>query len=357
VKGFTSHRKKRMKQLKKKIQKGTYDPNIEDPFELFVSSTRIRYCYYKETESILGQTFGMCILQDFEALTPSILCRTVETVQGGGIVCILLQTMNSLRQLYTVTMDIHRHLISKNKKSEAGQVDIQHRFNKRFILSIADCSNTLVVDDELNILPLSHRASEIVPIDRAPSATNLLNHVKINSKRETFVVEQDSGEEELILVKKNIEETLPAGPLVALTATLDQARVLMSVMDTIIEKKLNTTICITAARGRGKSATLGLAISSAIASSYSNIFVTAPSPENLGTVFEFVHKVLFDYIFLLLFYTRVIFNSIFSKPSTFLMTCHSSVISSDYAIIIKIHPILFYLLNKLLHREKSILLS
>ena len=47
---------------------------------------------------------------------------------------------------------------------------------------------------------------------------------------------------------------------------------------------------VTAARGRGKSAALGLAIASAVAHDYSNIFVTAPSPENLGTVFEFVLK-------------------------------------------------------------------
>ena len=44
------------------------------------------------------------------------------------------------------------------------------------------------------------------------------------------------------------------------------------------------------ARGRGKSAALGLAISAAVAFSYSNIFVTSPSPENLKTLFDFVFK-------------------------------------------------------------------
>jgi N-acetyltransferase 10 len=37
----------------------------EDPFELFISSTKIRYCYYSETHKILGNTFGMCVLQVF----------------------------------------------------------------------------------------------------------------------------------------------------------------------------------------------------------------------------------------------------------------------------------------------------
>jgi tRNA(Met) C34 N-acetyltransferase TmcA len=46
----------------------------------------------------------MLVLQDFEALRPNLLARTIETVQGGGMVCILLKTMSSLKQLYTLTM-------------------------------------------------------------------------------------------------------------------------------------------------------------------------------------------------------------------------------------------------------------
>jgi N-acetyltransferase 10 len=49
-------------------------------------------------------------------------------------------------------------------------------------------------------------------------------------------------------------------------------------------------VALTAARGRGKSAALGLAIAGALALGYSNIFVTAPSPENLRTLFDFVFK-------------------------------------------------------------------
>jgi N-acetyltransferase 10 len=49
-------------------------------------------------------------------------------------------------------------------------------------------------------------------------------------------------------------------------------------------------VTLTAARGRGKSAALGLAMAAALAHGYSNIFVTSPSPENLKTLFEFVFK-------------------------------------------------------------------
>ena len=36
---------------------------VTNPFELFLSTARVRWTYYKETENILGNTFGMCVLQ------------------------------------------------------------------------------------------------------------------------------------------------------------------------------------------------------------------------------------------------------------------------------------------------------
>ena len=51
-----------MRQLQKKLKSGTLDTK-DDPFELFVAATTIRYCYYSETHKILGSTYGMCVLQ------------------------------------------------------------------------------------------------------------------------------------------------------------------------------------------------------------------------------------------------------------------------------------------------------
>ena len=58
-----SHRKKRMRQMKKMMQRGLLDPEKEDPFSLFVASTTIRYCFYHDTHKILGNTYGMAVLQ------------------------------------------------------------------------------------------------------------------------------------------------------------------------------------------------------------------------------------------------------------------------------------------------------
>jgi N-acetyltransferase 10 len=62
----------------------------------------------------------------------------------------------------------------------------------------------------------------------------------------------------------------------------------MSIVDSISEKNLKQTLSLTAGRGRGKSAALGMALAGAIVYQFSNIFVTAPSPENLSTLFEFI---------------------------------------------------------------------
>ena len=44
-----------MKLLDKKIKMGQMNVNEDDPFELFIASTNIRYAYYHETHKILGK--------------------------------------------------------------------------------------------------------------------------------------------------------------------------------------------------------------------------------------------------------------------------------------------------------------
>ncbi|XP_006002066.1 RNA cytidine acetyltransferase isoform X2 [Latimeria chalumnae] len=265
--GFSSHRKKRMRQLQKKIKSGTLDLKQDDPFELFVAATNIRYCYYNETHKILGNTFGMCVLQDFEALTPNLLARTIETVEGGGIIVILLRTMSSLKQLYAMTMDVHTRF-----RTEAHQ-DVVGRFNERFILSLVSCKNCIVIDDQLTILPISSHIANIKPV--LPKS-------------------QDDGqtptEAELMELKEMLRDTQPVGVLVDCCKTQDQAKAVLKFIEAISEKTLRSTVALMAARGRGKSAALGLAIAGAVAFGYSNIFVTSPSPDNLHTLFEFIFK-------------------------------------------------------------------
>ncbi len=199
----------------------------------------------------------MLILSDFEALTPNLLAKTMETVQGGGIIVILLQQLSSLKQLYTMSMDIH------SRFRTTSHTDVVNRFNERFLLSLSNCS-CLVLDDELNVLPFT---KTILPKEH--------------------VVEHH---QELIDLKTSLEETPTVGPLVKLCKTINQAKALLTFIEAISEKTLKSTVALTAARGRGKSATLGLSLAAAIQYGYSNIFITSPSPENLKTLFQFVFK-------------------------------------------------------------------
>ena len=57
--GFTSHRKKREAKIKRDVKSGRREPNEQNPFEIFVTVTDIRYTYYKESHKILGNTYGM----------------------------------------------------------------------------------------------------------------------------------------------------------------------------------------------------------------------------------------------------------------------------------------------------------
>uniref|UniRef100_A0A3P9IYE1 RNA cytidine acetyltransferase n=1 Tax=Oryzias latipes TaxID=8090 RepID=A0A3P9IYE1_ORYLA len=265
--GFSSNRKKRMRQLQKKIKTGTLNLNQDDPFELFIAATNIRYCYYNETHKILGNTFGMCVLQDFEALTPNLLARTIETVEGGGIIVILLRTMKSLKQLYTMTMDVHARY-----RTEAHQ-DVVGRFNERFILSLSSCKNCVVIDDQLNILPVSSHMTSIKPVPPKTQEDGL-----------------SPREQELKDLKESLQDTQPVGVLVDCCRTMDQAKAVLKFIEAVSEKTLRSTVALTAARGRGKSAAMGLSVAGAVAFGYSNIFVTSPSPDNLHTMFEFIFK-------------------------------------------------------------------
>ena len=201
----------------------------------------------------------------------------METVEGGGIVVMLFNTMTSLKQLYSIHMDVHSRY-----RTDAHSV-IEPRFNERFLLSLSNCQTAMTIDDELNILPITQHIKDIKEV-KLPGQDQVDKNGEVIFENLYLTDEQ----RQLKDLKNQLKDTKPIGNLVAKCKTLDQARSVMSIVDTISEKNLKTTLSLQAGRGRGKSAALGIAISGAIVHGFSNIFVTAPSPENLGTVFDFV---------------------------------------------------------------------
>nr|CCC90537.1 conserved hypothetical protein [Trypanosoma congolense IL3000] len=262
--------KQQEKKARLEVKGGMSTEATKEAFQTFLSQTVIRFCQYKETHKILGQTFGMAVLQDFEAMTPNTLARTVETVKGGGIIVIMFRAMRSLKQLYTIAMDVHSRY-----RTEALH-DVVPRFNERFLLSLVDCDTALCVDDDLNVLPITAKMCKVQGSRAASYDENLA------------LQGRQKHEADLAALKERLRASDEVGPLVGLCQTLDQGKTILSLMQTVVEKSLNTTCVVTAGRGRGKSAALGLAAAGAVAQGYSNIFCTAPSPENLQTFFEFV---------------------------------------------------------------------
>src|SRR6266566_3907237 len=150
-----------------------------------------------------------CILQDFEAITPNLLARTIETVEGGGLVVLLLKGVNSLKQLYTLSMDAHSRY-----RTEAHN-DVTGRFNERFILSLGSSESCLVIDDELNVLPISggKAVKALAPPDPDGEET------------------KSPSQKELDEIKDSLRGTKPVGPLVQLARTIDQAKALLTFVD------------------------------------------------------------------------------------------------------------------------------
>jgi len=111
------------------------------------------------------------------------------------------------------------------------------QFSERFILPLGSYDDFLVPGNELNVLPISRKKiSDLSPIH--------------------------SSEVQLRELRESLEDTKPAGDLTKLAKTIDQAQAILTFIDAIAEKTLSSTVTLTAGRGRGKSAALGLYVRS-----------------------------------------------------------------------------------------------
>lgn len=71
-------------------------------------------------------------------------------------------------------MDVHQRF-----RTEAYG-DIEPRFNERFILSLSQCRNCIVMDDELNLLPITSTMNEINP--QQINSQGVVNTINIDEK-------------------------------------------------------------------------------------------------------------------------------------------------------------------------------
>ncbi|SCP03838.1 histone acetyltransferase, putative [Plasmodium ovale] len=348
---FSTSKKKRFRELKKKIKKGTFDSTVDNNFDSFLKNANIRFCFYNETQKILGKTYSICVLQDFSYITPNILCRCIETVIGGGIIIFLMNKVEELKDIYNLTLTYHK------KYTMNGTCNVYNNYMHRFFLSLNTCKNAMFIDDEMNILPLndnhlyikkitnvfSHNGKEQERITtgikdtenklfsnvRSATLGGFLCHDKnLLQERITFLEsiceenEKRREEERLFLSSSkfipqgetnskvnlhtdhdNTTNRQPYGfldrsvlGLLKMCLSIDQLDILLSMCKILRndeEKKKNIKeilFNLLANRGRGKSATLGLLLSLSIYFNYSNIIVCSGNNDGVQTVYEFLNK-------------------------------------------------------------------
>lgn len=209
---------------------------------------------YKDSEKVLGLTYDILVLDLTEQLKPNDVGRLVEVVGGGGLVIAITPKIGEWEK--TVTRFQKKLIVSPYNEK-----DVKHRFTKRFIKNLLNHEGIWIVEDGkvLHGKPLP---------------------VKFKPKRK-------------ILIPSNIKFPLR---LYELAKTQDQVEALSKLERLLTENYRKTVILITANRGRGKSAVLGLGAAGLLymlgQRRKIKIRITAPSYSNIKTVLEFAEKAL-----------------------------------------------------------------
>lgn len=117
-------------------------------------------------------------------------------------------------------------------------MQVKPRFVERFFLSLTKSNRFLAVDEEFNILKMSERTVKSLKPDGVQGNV-------VVSKR------QSAEDVELEKIKSQCEGNVKA--IVSLCVTLCQAKSVLTFLDALSERA-KTTVSLTSARGRGKSA-------------------------------------------------------------------------------------------------------
>lgn len=86
------------------------------------------------------------------------------------------------------------------------------------------------------------------------------------------------------------EKEPPVASLISVCRTIEQAELLLKFHDVLKKQAQHSIFSVSSPVGRGKSATLGLAIALSLELKYSNIFISSSSIENVDIVFKFLLK-------------------------------------------------------------------
>ena len=217
-----------------------------------------KFVHYRESPSILGETYSTLLLDLTEGFHPNDLGIIIETIAEGGIIIAIGPHVKKWENLVGKW---HEELVSDNYSVD----DVTPRFYRRFIHRTLEAEGIIVFDaDKRKIL-----------------------------KRYEYESKEQSREEIQIPERKEIKRKL-----YKLCATQDQVRVL-ELFETFFDRqKERKAVVITADRGRGKTAVLGIVTPYLISRMHRvlkrpvRIMVVAPTPQAVQTYFKFLKKAL-----------------------------------------------------------------
>jgi tRNA(Met) cytidine acetyltransferase len=219
--------------------------------ETLKSELEFRTITYLDTELVMGSTYDVLVLDVVEELRPNDIGRLVETVRGGGFIMLLAPSLGSWSN--NVTRFQRKLLVPPYSVN-----DLKRLFIQRFIRKLKEHKGIWLIDLETGFVNYNE-----------PTATR-------------------ARESKLELPSSSL---FPR-ELYSMAKTNDQIKVLLAMESLAKEKKC--VLVLTANRGRGKSAVLGLGLAGLLSSSKGrfNVVVTAPSLHNVQVLFEFLKRAL-----------------------------------------------------------------
>ncbi len=215
--------------------------------------------HYKDTPSVLGETYDALVIDMMDGFHPNDLGIVVETVREGGVIVALSPKPE---RWFHLVGKWHEELVSEPYTVD----DVVPRFYRRFIRKTLEADGIIIFDsDRRKIL-----------------------------KRFTFK-EQEATREEIVIPS---EEREIKRKLYKLCATQDQVRVLELFERFFDKQREKKAVIITANRGRGKTAVLGIVTPFLISRMNRvlkrpvRVLVVAPTPQAVQTYFKFLKKAL-----------------------------------------------------------------
>ncbi len=214
--------------------------------------------HYKDSPEVLGQTYGSLLIDFTQGFHPNDLGIIVETIKEGGIIIAISPPIEAWENLKSRW---HEDLISEPYTVE----DITARFFRRFMHRTMLSEGIIIFDADRRKIVKGYE----------------------------FTAKEISREEISIPEKIEIKRKL-----YKLCATQDQIRVLQVFERFFVRERERKAVVITADRGRGKTAVLGIVTPYIISRMQRilkrpvRVMVVAPSPQAVQTYFKFLLKAL-----------------------------------------------------------------